>query len=299
MNLLLGEAAAVASALCFSVTSILFTSAGRSVGAALPMRAALPLTWLALALVHWLYLGQPMPFDAGQQAWFYLGLSGIFGFWLGMVAVLQALVLIGPRLTSLVIAFAPVLATVFAWVFLGEQLEMLAVLGIVITIAGIIVVVADKSALKAAESRQALRLGIIMALAGALTQAISVLLARQGLATGIDPLSGNLVRISTGMASLWLWTIAHGQTRSTLRAFAEKPKAFRMVAVGALFGPFAGALLVLVALQNAPVGIATTLSNLTPIFLIPISYLAFHEVITLRAAGGTVVALIGTALLFL
>jgi len=299
VNLVLGEVAAVASALCFSITSIFFTSAGRSVGAALPMRLALPLAWLMLALVHWLRLGQPLPLDAGQQAWIYLGLSGVFGFWLGMVVVLQALVLIGPRLSSLVIAFAPVLTTIFAWIIFDEALDGLTVFGIVLTIGGIIVVVADKSALKAAESKQALRLGVIMALLGALGQAVSVLLARQGLATGIDPLSGNMVRISTGMLALWIWTILHGQAGATLRAFSTHPAAFRMVALASLFGPFTGALLVLVALQNAPVGIATTLSNLTPVFLIPISYIVFREAVTLRAVVGTVVALTGTALLFL
>ena len=53
------------------------------------------------------------------------------------------------------------------------------------------------------------------------------------------------------------------------------------------------------ALQRTPVGIASTLVNLTPIFLIPISYAVFGERITRRAVVGTLIAVSGTALLFL
>jgi len=53
-----------------------------------------------------------------------------------------------------------------------------------------------------------------------------------------------------------------------------------------------------VAVQNANIGVASTLSSLTPIFLIPISYFMFKERATKQAVVGTVIAIVGMVLLF-
>jgi drug/metabolite transporter (DMT)-like permease len=55
----------------------------------------------------------------------------------------------------------------------------------------------------------------------------------------------------------------------------------------------------LIAVQNAPVGVASTLTSLTPVFLLPLGWLFFKERITQRAVVGTALAVAGTAILFL
>jgi drug/metabolite transporter (DMT)-like permease len=55
----------------------------------------------------------------------------------------------------------------------------------------------------------------------------------------------------------------------------------------------------MIAVQNAPMGIASTLLALPPILLIPLSAWIFGERITLRAVAGTAVALAGAALIVL
>jgi drug/metabolite transporter (DMT)-like permease len=68
---------------------------------------------------------------------------------------------------------------------------------------------------------------------------------------------------------------------------------------GVIMGPVLGVWLSLVAVQRTSVGIASTLTSLTPIFLIPISYVVFSERITRQAVLGTLIAFAGTVLLFL
>jgi drug/metabolite transporter (DMT)-like permease len=51
------------------------------------------------------------------------------------------------------------------------------------------------------------------------------------------------------------------------------------------------------SLQAAPVGVTSTLVSLSPIFLIPIGFVVFHDKITRRAVVGTVIAIVGTAIL--
>ena len=55
----------------------------------------------------------------------------------------------------------------------------------------------------------------------------------------------------------------------------------------------------LVAVRHAQVGIASTLMGLSPIFIIPLARVFFHEKVSLRAAVGTVVALAGATVILL
>ena len=68
--------------------------------------------------------------------------------------------------------------------------------------------------------------------------------------------------------------------------------------MGALVGPFIGVWLSLIAVQFAKVGIASTLMALTPIFHLPIGKF-LNEKITKQAILGTLIAMIGVAIIFM
>lgn len=55
----------------------------------------------------------------------------------------------------------------------------------------------------------------------------------------------------------------------------------------------------MVAVQRAHVGIASTLMALSPIIVIPLAYWVFYERISPRAVAGTVVAIVGAAIMLL
>ena len=94
-------------------------------------------------------------------------------------------------------------------------------------------------------------------------------------------------------------TLLRGEVKSGFDKVIQAPHAARLILAGTMTGPILGVWLSLVAVQNAPVGIASTLMALTPIFLLPVATVFFHEQITGRAVAGTVVAFAGTTLLFL
>jgi drug/metabolite transporter (DMT)-like permease len=54
----------------------------------------------------------------------------------------------------------------------------------------------------------------------------------------------------------------------------------------------------LVAIQNAELGVASTLMALPPLFLLPIGYFVFKERFGWQAILGTIVAMVGVGLLF-
>ena len=83
----------------------------------------------------------------------------------------------------------------------------------------------------------------------------------------------------------------------TLRQWGDR-RVLRAILLGAFVGPFLGIWLSLVAVQNARLGIASTLMALPPVLLIPLEFAAFRQRVSRRAIAGTVVALAGVALLF-
>lgn len=293
-TLLLGELAALGASVCFSIGPTLFTLAGRMVGSLTTNRLRLLLGALYFAVIHWLVFGTPIP-RARPDALGYLLLSGILGLAVADAFMFESFVLIGPRVTLLVLNLTPVIATAFAWFFLDEHLRLSQIAAIGVVIGGISWVVLERQPPDAEGNRpqQHDPRGIAFALTAAIVGAISVLLAKMGLKTGLPTISGATVRMFGGMITLWGWTIAVGKAGDTFKAFRQQPKALRYVALAVLIGPVTGMSLNLFAIKTIPIGIASTLSSLPPILLLPVGHWFFHERITLRAVIGTVIATAG------
>lgn len=295
-----GELAALGTSLCFSFGSILFTLVGRQVGSLVVNRIRLLVAILVVILLHTLTYGLPIPIHAGTERWFWLGLSGFIGLALGDAFLFQAFILIGPRLSMVMMSLAPVLGAVLAWLFLGEVLNLLQMMGIAVTLVGIILVIAErrvKSQTETGDNRRYL-IGLLCGLGGACGQAGGLVLSKIGLADGFPALSGNLMRLLIATLVIWVFAIANRQLVSSYRTVRAYPRAMLLLVGGAVLGPVLGVWLSLVAVQNTNVGVASTLSSLTPIFLIPISFVVFRERATKQAVVGTVIAVVGTIVLF-
>lgn len=299
----LGELAALGTSLCFSFGSTLFTLSGRAVGSPMVNRFRLLIALLLVMLLHLLSFGQPLPTAAEPERWFWLGLSGFVGLVLGDAFLLQSFVLIGPRLAMLMMSLAPVLSAVLAWLFLGESLVVIEIIGIAITLTGIIIVIAershDSSNTKAPIDNRQYVIGLLCGLGGAAGQAGGLVLSKLGLGGSFPALSGNLIRLLVAAAVIWLFAIVNRQLFSSYRTIRANPRALLLLIGGTLLGPVLGVWLSLLAVQNTNVGVASTLSSLMPIFLIPISYFMFGERVTRQAIVGTLVAFAGMVILFL
>lgn len=296
-----GELAALGTSLCFSFGSLMFTASSRAVGSPLVNRTRLLLALILVMGLHLLTYGQAIPMGAGQERWFWLGLSGFVGFALGDAFLFQAFVMIGPRLSMLMMALAPVLSAIMAGLFLREQLAWVEITGITVTLAGILTVIAERQS-AAAESAPADRrrywIGLLCGFGAAVGQAGGTILSKIGLEGGFSPLSGNVIRLSAAVILIWALAIVNRQVLGSYRALRANPRAVLLMTGGAILGPVLGVWLSLIAVQNTNVGIASTLSSLTPIFLIPISYILFGERASRQAIFGTVIAFVGMVILF-
>jgi drug/metabolite transporter (DMT)-like permease len=296
----IGEAAALAVSVCWSVSSTFFTRAGQLVGSVIVNRIRLLVAIIFLVLAH-LALGVPLPSQVEPYRWVWLSISGVIGLVLGDSFLFQALVLIGARLSMLMMSMAPIIASIFGWLLLSERLSWGQIAGILITVSGIGVVIMESNGekrLQPKDFRQHLN-GILFGLGGATGQALGLITAKKGMAGNFPALTGTLIRMIAATSTLWVITILIGKARTTLQTINKTRKSLLFITIGALAGPVVGVTFSLIAIQHTSVGVASTLMALPPVIMLPVGYLVFKERFGWLAILGTFLAVGGVALLFL
>jgi drug/metabolite transporter (DMT)-like permease len=296
----MGEIAAFLTAVCWAGSSVMFTVSGLKVGAVIVNRTRLLFAVLWLTLAHLILMGQIVPLSASLDRWFWLGLSGIVGLVIGDAFLLQAYVMIGARIATLIMAIVPVISAIFAWILLGESLTLFEMAAIALVVGGIAWVVMERTNGNGVpHDRRHYILGVLCAIGAAVGQALGLVLSKKGLEGNFPALSGVLIRMLVAAGCMWLVTFFARQAGPTFHQLRMKPQAIKTILVGSIVGPFLGVWLSLVAIQTTIVGIASTLMALTPVVMLPVSRWVFKEKISWRAVLGTGVAMGGVALLFL
>jgi drug/metabolite transporter (DMT)-like permease len=222
----------------------------------------------------------------------------VIGLSLGDAFLFQSFVSIGARLGTLLLSIAPIFGSIIAWAFFGETLTALQITGIVLALAGIgWVVMSHKE--EADTPHGHTRRGVLFGILGALGQAVGLVLAKQGVVGDFSPFQANAIRMLAAVIFIWVWTVIQKQTGPTFTAVRAQPKALWLIALGSLVGPVLGVSGSLLAVQHAEVGVASTLMALPPVIILPISYFVFKEKIGWQAIAGTLLAIVGVAVLFL
>jgi drug/metabolite transporter (DMT)-like permease len=298
MNQHLGQAAALTTALLWTLSILAWTSAGRHVGALAVSFIRLLIASLFLLLYGQIVRGLALPLDASPLTWSLLGLSGLFGLCLADICMFKACLLIGPRLTLLVNSLMPPMAALLSRVWLGDELTLRHWLAMLITVAGIWWVVAEQpDADGPPRNRRVLIFGVALAVVSAVGQALGLVLAKQGLGD-YDAMAATFIRTLGALAG-YLLLITLWRRWPAMYAAARHGRAMRIVVFGSFVGPFLGVALYMVALRHCHAGVVATLTSMMPVLILPFVMLLYHEKVSLRAAAGAAVSVAGVALLVL
>jgi len=294
----IGELAALATSIAWSGTSVLFTKATRQVGSIIVNRIRVLLALVFLMLLNWTLYGYVLPINAGADRWLWFALSGAIGYALGDVFLFQSFLCIGAQRGMLMMSLAPLMSAGLAWIFFGEVLTGMQMLGVIVTLAGIAWVILRRNQSEPNQICSPVQ-GVLFGLGAATGQAVGYVLSKQGLTDNFSPIAGNSIRMLAAVIALWTLASIQGKTRETINSMRERPKVLGWLTMAAITGPVLGATLSLFALQHTQVGIASTLIALPPVFLLPVSWVVFKEKFDWGAVFGTLVAIGGVALLFL
>jgi drug/metabolite transporter (DMT)-like permease len=299
----IGESAAVATSFLWTVSSIFFTSAGKRIGS-LSVNAFRMVMAIALLIVtHMILLGTAVPLASVGQ-WFWMGLSGIVGLGIGDSGLFAAYLAIGPRRSLLLMSLAPIFAAVGAYLMLGETIRELAVVGIVTTLIGVVLVILESEE-RSGEPRISSRRrtsGVFFGLVAAVGQGVGLVLAKKGIdlipGTTLNPVSATLMRLLLGALFIWVLALVVGKLPELLRAIRNK-EGMRDTAGASLVGPFLGITLSMVAVTLTETGVAQTLLSLMPVMIIPVVWILYRQRTSWRGMIGAVVAVLGVAIIFL
>jgi drug/metabolite transporter (DMT)-like permease len=300
---LIGETAAVATSCLWTIGSIFFTSAGRKIGS-LSLNAYRSLIAVGFLLAaHLFFLESFLP-HATYAQWFWMGLSGVVGLGIGDSGLFAAYVLMGPRRSVLVMALSPIFATVGAYLMLGEILPSLALIGIAITLGGIMLVLleGEKHSGELPLSRKLKTYGVFFAFIGAVGQGVGLVLAKVGIysnsAMTLNPLSATLMRMILGAFSVFMVMLVGGRVYELRRALSNR-KGMGLTVVAAFTGPFLGATFSMIAVTYAQAGVAQTLMSLSPVMIIPLVWFLYNQRTSWRGIIGALIAVLGVSILFL
>jgi drug/metabolite transporter (DMT)-like permease len=293
-----GELASLGTAACWAGTAMFFASAGQRIGSLTVNLLRLVMALAMLTVFEAVVRGHALPTDATAFSWSWLSVSGVIGFTIGDLCLFRALVLIGPRLASLIMSLAPPLTALIGWLVLGETLGGRDLLGMTLTVGGIAWAVTDRTSPRVASVVPAAPVtwgGIALACVGALGQAGGLVLSKLGMGD-YDPFAATQIRIIAGTVGFIVVFTVLGWWPRVVVGIRDR-RAMTMTWLGAVFGPFIGVSLSLLAVQRAPAGVAASLMATSPVLVIPLVVVFRGESVGLGGIGGALLAVAGVALL--
>jgi drug/metabolite transporter (DMT)-like permease len=289
-----GELAALATAVCWTLCALCFEYSCKKIGSLSVNMIKTYLAFVLFTIFAWIFKGSPLPMDASGSAWFWLGLSGIIGFVVGDLFLFKALAIIGARTTMLVMALVPPVVAVMGYFLLSERISAGHCVGMAVTIAGVAAVILTRE--KGSKGFKHPVKGIVYACIGMCGQAVGLVLSKHGMGD-YNAFSATQIRIIAGLIGFTVLIFHLKAWGQLFEAFKHIP-AMSVTTIGAVFGPFLGVYLSLVAVQNTSTGVASTIIAIVPVMIIPFSILLFKEKINLREIVGALVAVAGTAIMF-
>ena len=289
---------ALGAAACWALTSMLSPGAARHLGAFAFTRwrmalVLLMLTPLVLVLGTWRTLSWS---DAGVMA-----VSGLLGIFLGDTAMFSAMNRLGPRRTGVLFATHAVFGAVLGFAVLGERMGAQAWVGGALVVGGVMAAILlgrrrDEDH-EWERNRGHVGVGVALGLLAALCQALSSLVAKPVMASGVDPIAATTVRVgATCVAQLVLLWSGFAPARAT---HAPNLRILLRVGLIGLLGMGIGMSMILMALRHGNVGTVAILSSVTPVILLPLLWCHLGRSPAPGAWLGAALTVLGTGLVLL
>ncbi|MDD5571107.1 MAG: DMT family transporter [Bacteroidales bacterium] len=296
-----GEFIALLTAICWTFTALAFESAGRKVGS-LPVNIIrLSIAFVLLGLYTYSSRGLFFPSDADLRMWLWLSLSGFIGFVIGDLFLFKSYLIIGARISMLVMSLVPPLTALIGWLLMGEILSIKGAFGMFVTITGVTIVILQK---KKNPDDNNLKIkvsypvkGLLFAFGGALGQAGGLVLSKYGMGS-YNAFAATQIRVITGIIGFIFIVTFLKRWVNVKDAFKNKEGMLR-ISIGSVFGPFLGVSFSLLAVQYTTTGVASTIMAIIPVLIIIPSVLIFKEKPTWKEILGAFIAVGGVGVLFL
>jgi DME family drug/metabolite transporter len=296
---MIGELAALAAALCWTLSPVLYKVA---LSNAKPISANISrcvsttiFLFVCLSLSGMLRNLATLRVDSLLLASF----SGIVGLFLGDTMYMMSLASIGVSRAVPISCTYPLFTTLFAVLFLGEQVTFFLLLGTVVIIVGTWLINQGKTGSNNL-TRNVLFKGVSIALATAIVWSVSIIMMDHALKlsqmASIDSaFVVNTVRVSaTALALLAFSPLVDRQ----FRFMKLKRKTWIILALGGIVALGLGWFLLAVSLSQIDASRAVPISSVSPLFATLIGAFFLKEKVTVKIFVGAVLIVLGISIVF-
>ena len=301
----IGELISIGVAFSWTATALLSEFGSKRLGNLTLNVLRMGLALLFSMVMFWVVQGSPLPFGGTIEAYGWMLLSGLVGYVIGDFCLFQCYIIIGSRYGQLFMTLAPPSAALMAWATLGQEMNGMSIVAMLVTLVGISISVLGRGEHHKVSLKLPLN-GVLYAIAAALCQGIGLVLSKIGMdhyqtaaiPEWLVPFSANFFRCVAGIIGFGILLYLR-EGVAPLREALHDRKGMAAATATTIFGPFMGVGFSLMAVQYTEAGIASTLMALTPIIIILPSYWLFHQKITWKAVVGAIISVIGVSLFFL
>ena len=306
----LGEVLSLGVAISWTATALFAEVGSKRLGSLQLNVIRLTLSLLMLGATLWYFTGSPIPLYTDGRTWFWLSLSGFVGYVLGDYCLFNAYVLIGSRFGQLFMTLAPIAAAISGWMILGEHMSSKAILGMLVTIAGIGISIFNRGKTHKIGLKLPTK-GVLLGIGAGVGQGVGLVLSKVGMnyyklsiphgmenVNNLMPFASTFIRAITGALG-FLIVMGYQKQFDTLATVRHDLKGTGAALGATIFGPFVGVSISLMAVQYTEAGVASTLMALTPIFILLPVRIFFKQKITFKEILGAIISVLGVSLFFL
>ena len=301
----LGELISIGVAFSWTATALLSEFGSKRLGNLTLNVLRMLLALLFSLVLFWVVMGSPLPPIGSMEACGWMLLSGLVGYVIGDFCLFQCYIIIGSRYGQLFMTLAPLSAALMAWVTLGQQMTMMSIVAMLVTLTGIGISVIGRGE----HHKVSLKLpanGVFFAVGAAICQGVGLVLSKIGMdhyqttdmPEWLIPFSANFFRCVAGIIGFML-LLYWREGFAPLRTAMHDRKGLTVATATTIFGPFVGVGFSLMAVQYTDAGIASTLMAMTPVIILLPSYWLFGQKITWRSVLGALISVVGVSLFFL
>ncbi len=284
----MGVIFALLTVVCWSTATVSFTKASIIYEPAVVNKSRLVLATVLLFIFSFfifIYKGSDIGTEFSRlknSQWFYFGLSGIVGLAIGDYFVFKAFRTIGSTYTTLISCASPLAAAIAAYIFSGQNINIIGWLGMTITIGGIILVILSKSKNTSDIKTQIIKAGFIYAFISAVCQGLGLAITQMGREMDSvnmpEPYTIGLIRMLSATLIIIVADASRGKFNIfPLAPFIQNPKGIIYIIIGTISGPVIGVSCSIACLAYLPVAEAQTIFANLPLVVMLFNTLVGHE----------------------
>ena len=239
------------------------------------------------------------------HAWLWLGLSGIISLVLGDYLSFKSYAILKPQKASVVTTLSPTTALIFGILLLNEKINAVGIIGIIITIAGVISISLGRSQRNTTQvdSNSNTNKAILFGIAAAACHGLGLALSKKGLMLQkeagniISPINATFIRLVVGFLFLFMLTFFSGKIKMYYQQIIANKKASKQTLLGSIFNPTLAVTLSMFSILYMDVAVAQTIFSLVPFFTLLIAFFVLREKVTVQSLIGVLVAIAGVGIL--